>query len=206
MQQIFVSPYQKLFFLSFFLFDFSATKVVGKVMTPSALFSTKKKKKTIFLSVLWNSVRWQVWECQAWGVKGFEVSFFFNFSFFLVQNKNILLFFATFFLQIFFMALPTSKPDSLLNLVGTRERKKKLKKHFFYSLLFTFLTSFSLLVASYSIKSFLLVFFVFFSLPPRKNANIDICPKALKLVNIKLEIYGKNFQDLLPKFLRFFLL
>jgi hypothetical protein len=48
MQQIFVSPYQKLFFLSFFLFDFSATKVVGKVMTPSALFSTKKKEKNYF--------------------------------------------------------------------------------------------------------------------------------------------------------------
>jgi hypothetical protein len=38
----------KAFFFSFFLFDFSATKVVGKVMTPSALFSTKKKEKNYF--------------------------------------------------------------------------------------------------------------------------------------------------------------
>ena len=100
---------------------------------------------------MWNSVRWQVWECQAWGVKGFEVSFFFNFFFFFFGFKiKIFCFFSQLFFSSEFLYgssnVKTWQPlESGWHPRKKKKSKKKLKKHFFtlYFLLFLHLFLFS---------------------------------------------------------------
>ena len=177
-----------------FLYSLQPNKSRWKIMTPSTLFPK-------FFFFIRRTVGWQVWECQAWGVKGFEVTkspLFFNFSSFLF-GSNFSFFFLFFGVLCNFFFRFSLWPSRCQNLTGSwiclaplqgneKKSEKKSWKSIFFTLLF--LTSFSLLVASYSIKSFRDFFFVFFLF---KNANIDICPKALKWVNMKFKIYGKIF-------------